>query len=195
MTQPAYSTRFDEAVALAVSSFRHIYRKGSGAPYVTHLLAVTAIVGENGGDEDQMCAAILHDYMEDVPDANEATLRAQFGDRVVDIVIALSDTLEQPKPPWQARKEAYLATLATKSADVKLVSAADKLHNCSCTVQNLRAKGLSTFDLFNGKREGTLWYYRQIVEKLSTGWSHPLLDRLSAEVDAMHAETERLLAG
>jgi len=158
-------------------------------------LAVTGIVGEYGGTEDQMCAAVLHDYMEDVEDADEAALRRQFGDRVVDMVIALSDALEQPKAPWRPRKEAYLASLATKSADVKLISAADKLHNCSCTVQHLRREGLSTFERFNGKREGTLWYYRQIVHKLGVGWSHPLLDLLATEVDLMHTETQRLLGG
>lgn len=189
----AYSNRFDDAVALAVSSFRHIYRKGTGAPYVTHLFAVTALVGENGGDEEQLCAAMLHDYLEDVLDADEDALRVRFGDRVVDMVCALSDTKVHPKPPWRERKEAYLATLASKHPDVKLISAADKLHNCSCTVKNLRTQGLGTYERFNGKRDGTLWYYRQVVEKLGTGWSHPLLERLRVEVDTMHSETKRLL--
>ena len=40
-------------------------RKGTSIPYITHLLAVAAIVGENGGTEDEVVAALLHDAPED----------------------------------------------------------------------------------------------------------------------------------
>ncbi|NOY94347.1 MAG: HD domain-containing protein, partial [Deltaproteobacteria bacterium] len=69
-TDPAYSPRLDAALALAADAFRHIRRKGSGAPYLTHLLSVAASVGEHGGDEDQMIAGLLHDYLEDIEGAS-----------------------------------------------------------------------------------------------------------------------------
>ncbi len=178
----AYSSSFDEAVALAVDAFRPILRKSTRVPYITHLFAVTALVGENGGDEEQMIAAMLHDYLEDIPGATAAELERRFGARVTRIVVALSDTMEHPKPPWRERKEAYLAVLAAKPAEIKLVCAADKLHNCRCIVRDVRTHGPGVFERFRGRHDGTLWYYAELVRALGVGWSHPLLDELREAV-------------
>ena len=107
----AYSDRFDRAVALAVEAFRPVRRKGSRVPYITHLMMVCAIVGEHGGSEDQMIAAVLHDYLEDIEGSSVALLEREFGPQVAEYVLALSDTTTRPKPPWRERKEAYLALL------------------------------------------------------------------------------------
>lgn len=181
----AYSTRLDEAVALAVDSFRDVVRKGSGVPYITHLFAVMVTVGEYGGDEDQMIAAVLHDWLEDIDGSDPEYLRARFGDRVMQMVLALSDTTVRPKPPWRERKERYLAHLAMEPAEVKLISAADKLHNCRTTRRDVRRGGVSTFSRFNGGRDGTLWYFRQVVDRLGVGWTHPVLDELREEVEGL----------
>jgi (p)ppGpp synthase/HD superfamily hydrolase len=80
-------------------------RKGNRVPYLSHLLAVAGLVLENGGDEDQAIAALLHDGPED--QGGEATLieiRERFGTRVADIVAACTDTFVTPKPPWRTRK-------------------------------------------------------------------------------------------
>ena len=189
MTPSAYSPRFDDAVAYAIDSFRHTWRKGTGIPYITHLLAVTALVGEHGGDEDQLIAAVLHDTLEDVRGATEASLAERFGPRVARLVRALSDSTTHPKPPWRSRKEAYLAHLRDAPAEVKLVSAADKLHNCSTIVRDHRQVGDAVFERFTGRRDGTLWYYRQVVVALSHGWDSPLLDELRRSVAELHQAT------
>ncbi len=188
---PAYSRRFDDAVALAVDAFRPVLRKQTTIPYIAHLFSVTALVAEHGGDEDQLCAAVLHDYLEDIdPDGTEA-LAARFGERVARMVVDLSDALEQPKPPWRERKERYLAALAHKHADVKLISAADKLHNLRSTHADVLTQGLSAFHRFQGKVDGTLWYYRAVVDALGTGWSHPLHTVLREELEQLLSEVER----
>lgn len=184
----AYTKRFDEAVAMAVDSFRWTFRKSTTVPYVTHLFSVTALVGEYGGDEDQLIAAVLHDWLEDIPGARVDVLEARFGARVARMVAALSDSTTLPKPPWRARKEAYLAHLAHEPAEVKLISAADKLHNCRTIRRDLRENGLAVFDRFAGKRDGTLWYYESLVPALATGWAHPLLDQLRVEVAGLVAD-------
>ncbi len=189
MTDPAYSPRFDESVALAMDAFRGIYRKGTTIPYVTHLFSVAALVGEHGGDEDQMIAAILHDYLEDVPEADPEHLRQRFGDRVTRMVIALSDSTELPKPPWRDRKEAYLAALPGKADDTKLVSAADKLHNCRSLHEDLLRHGPETYQRFRGGLEGTLWYYQSLVTALGESWSHPILELLALQVARLVADT------
>jgi (p)ppGpp synthase/HD superfamily hydrolase len=184
----AYSNRFDEAVALAVEAFRPVVRKGSGVPYITHLMSVCALVGEAGGDEDQLIAAILHDYLEDIPGASASELERRFGARVARMVGALSDSTGEPKPPWRARKEAYLAHLRHEPDDVRLVSCADKLHNCRSIREDLAERGPEVFERFQGKRDGTLWYYQELVVALSEGWDHPMLRRLAREVEALVRE-------
>lgn len=185
MSDFAYSPRFDAAVALAVEAFRPVYRKSTGIPYVTHLFSVTALVGEYEGDEDQLIAAMLHDYLEDIDPNGASMLRARFGVRVAELVMALSDALEHPKPPWRARKERYLASLRTKPPDVRLVCAADKLHNCRSIRADLQRAGDVVWRRFTGDRDGTLWYYAMLVEALGDGWAHPLLDRLREEVEGL----------
>jgi (p)ppGpp synthase/HD superfamily hydrolase len=188
LDRPAYSPRFDAAVALAVDAFRHTWRKTTPIPYVTHLFSVTALVGEHGGDEDQLVAAMLHDYLEDIDPDGSADLAERFGERVAHMVVALSDALEHPKPPWHERKVRYLAALRGKDADVKLISAADKLHNCRCIRRDLHAEGPIVWKRFRGDRDGTLWYYRAVVDALADGWSSPLLDRLREEVDGLETD-------
>ncbi len=186
MGAPAYSERFDKAMLFTMKAFRYKSRKATPVPYMTHLLAVTALVGEHGGDEDMLIAALLHDYLEDIPHGSEEELRKKFGNRVTDMVLALSDTVVQPKPPWEERKERYLAKLASKAPDVKLISAADKLHNCSTIVRDHRVLGDAIFDRFKPTKEQTCWYYRSCLTQLSVGWDHPILLELSMWVGQLH---------
>jgi len=185
-----YEPRLDEAVAFALDAFRARRRKGTDIPYVTHLLQVMVTVGENGGDEDQLIAAVLHDWLEDIDGADAALLEARWGPRVRSMVVALSDSATHPKPPWKARKLAYLAHLSTALPEVKLVSAADKLHNCRSIRRDLRTVGDAVWSRFSVPREETLWYYGAVVSALAAGWTHRLLDELRYEVDSLRTEAE-----
>lgn len=185
---PAYSEAFDRAVARAVADFRGVRRKGTSIPYVTHLFAVAALVGEHGGDEEQLIAAVLHDWLEDVPGATPAALEAEFGPRVGRLVVGLSDSVGHPKPPWRPRKEAYLAHLREAPAELKLISAADKLHNCWSIRRDLATVGGELWGRFTAGRDGTLWYYDAVAVALGHGWPHPLARQLRAEVDELIRE-------
>jgi len=189
-----YTKRLDDALAFAADAFRHRVRKGSDVAYLTHLLQVMVFVGEHGGDEDQLIAAVLHDYLEDIPGAERATLVARYGEHVARLVEGLSDSVSQPKPPWEERKSAYLAKLRDEPAELKLISAADKLHNARSIVRDLKTHGEELWKRFTGTRDQTLWYYREVVVALGAGWAHPLLEELREEVARMHAEAERLRA-
>jgi hypothetical protein len=184
---PCYSERLDRALVMAAASFRTRVRKGSSIPYVTHLLQVMVTVAEHGGDEDQMIAALLHDYLEDIPGASREHLAEAFGEDVASMVERLSDSTGQPKPPWEPRKRRYLAGLRTETPRVKLISAADKLHNARSILRDFRTIGDEVFDRFAASREQTLWYYRQAVAALGEGWAHPLLDELREVVGTLHA--------
>jgi (p)ppGpp synthase/HD superfamily hydrolase len=156
--------RFDRALLLASSLHRTQTRKESATPYIAHVLAVAALAIENGADEDQAIAALLHDAVEDqggLPTA--ARIRAEFGDRVADLVLGLTDATVVPKPPWAERKQRYLQHLADAPTDLLLVSACDKVHNARSIVEDHAVAGSQLWARFSGGRDGTLWYYRSLA--------------------------------
>ncbi|ROR02950.1 agmatinase [Desulfosoma caldarium] len=172
------SEAFQEALEMAFSLHRRQFRKGTRVPYVSHLLAVAAMVLENGGDEASAIAALLHDAAED--QGGQATLEAirrRFGDRVADLVRSCSDCLESPKPPWQERKEAYLEHLKTASDDAVLISLADKVHNAGTIVADLEREGPGVWDRFQAGKLGTLWYYKALVRCFRRRGLYPQLVR------------------
>lgn len=175
---PCYGRALDDALAFVAEAFRNKTRKGTNIPYLTHLLAVMALVGEHGGSEEQMIAALLHDTLEDIEGISRDDLELRFGGPVADMVVALSDTVEHPKPDWRTRKTRYLARLAQEGCWVKLVSAAVKLHNLQCLLRDLDRHGDKVWKRFNAGREDQLWYYRSVVEALEIGWEDPLLEDL-----------------
>ena len=179
---PCYGRALDDALAFVAGAFRYKVRKGTSTPYLTHLLAVMAIVGEFGGSEEQMIAALLHDALEDLEGVTREDLERRFGGAVRDMVVALSDTTEHPKPDWRTRKTLYLERLAGEGCWVKLVSAADKLHNVQCLIRDLRTHGDKVWTRFNAGREDQVWYYQAAREALAHGWDGPLLDELTETV-------------
>jgi (p)ppGpp synthase/HD superfamily hydrolase len=185
----SYEEKLEEALGYAARVHRDQVRKGSSVPYVTHLLAVAAIVGENGGTEEEVIAALLHDAPEDRGgEARLAEIRERFGDEVADILPGNTDTFEDPKPPWRERKEAYVAHVAHAPRSVRLVSAADKLHNARSVLADLRSLGEDLWPRFNGGKEGTLWYCRPLVEAFEAAGSNPIVE----ELDRVVGELERL---
>jgi (p)ppGpp synthase/HD superfamily hydrolase len=187
-----YSERFDSALVYAHDLHRDHIRKGSGVPYVTHLLGVASIVGENGGTEDQVIAALLHDAIEDcigrVPDIREQ-IQERFGQEVLAIVEACTDSDQVVKAAWRPRKVAYLERLKLKPKDspALLVSKADKLHNLRSIARDYSAVGDELWGRFKGKRDGTLWYYNELVaifEDLAPG---PIQKELRALMDTLNA--------
>jgi (p)ppGpp synthase/HD superfamily hydrolase len=186
------SERFAAALGYAALLHAQQKRKGTEVPYVAHLLAVCAIALEHGASEEEAIAAVLHDAVEDQGGAETAAeIERRFGPAVRAIVEGCTDTDVTPKPPWRARKEAYIAHLASAEPSVLLVSASDKLHNARSIVADLRDLGDALWSRFSGGKEGTLWYYRSLVEAF-----RPRAPRaLVAELDRVVTEMEHLAAG
>jgi (p)ppGpp synthase/HD superfamily hydrolase len=161
--------RFAEALTYAERLHRNQTRKGNDIPYVAHLMAVTATVLEWGGDEDTAIAALLHDAVEDQGGERTALeIRHQFGDRVADLVLHCTDSLtEDPeqKLPWLERKTAYIERLPHAGADAALITAADKLHNITAIIRDVRAHGATTLQRF-AEPGRVVWYYRSVADAL-----------------------------
>lgn len=189
MKPTSYDARLDDALAFVAERFRQKSRKCSPIPYLSHLLAVTALVMEHGGEADEMIAAALHDYLEDIPGASFGELEQRFGANVARLVDALSDSKDatQHKAPWQERKRGYLAHLRNAGHDVKLVSACDKLHNARSIVADQRRAGDEAFCRFNASKDETLWYYREVISALRDGWDHEVVGELESAVSEMHS--------
>jgi|SRR5579863_2212936 len=182
------STRFDDALVFASRLHAKQTRKGTDIPYIAHLLAVASIVLEQGGSEDEAIAALLHDAIEDQGGApTRELIRQRYGENVVEIVDGCTDAEVMPKPPWRARKEAYIGHLVGAPASVRLVSAADKLHNARAILTDYRILGESLWQRFNGGKEGTLWYYRTLVDILRSAGRTPLVDELERVVSELEA--------
>jgi (p)ppGpp synthase/HD superfamily hydrolase len=184
------SERFDAALVLASDLHRDQTRKQTEIPYVAHLLAVTAIVLEHCGDEDQATAALLHDAPED--QGGRTTLdiiRDRFGDRVAGIVEDCTDTFEDPKPEWLPRKIAYLDHLEHQAdAPALLVSAADKLHNLRAIRGDFAHQGDQLWCRFNGRPGQQLWYFQSLARIYAERLPGRLADTFSHEVERFAAE-------
>ncbi len=193
------SERFERAMVYAAQLHAKQRRKGSRVPYVSHLLATAALVLEHGGGEDEAIAALLHDAVEDQGGQKTlAAIRRRFGPIVADIVEGCSDTDVVPKPPWRPRKEAYLAHLRRAPAAVRLVSAADKLHNARTTVADLRLNGASVWERFHAGPGEQLWYYRSLVAIFTRQGPRPLareLERVVTEMAKLAAPRGRAARG
>jgi len=169
MTTPhvVLTSRYAEAVQYASELHADQTRKSTNIAYISHLLGVSSLVLEAGGDEDMAIAALLHDGPED--QGGQATLdeiRARFGDRVAHLVEGCTDSLsEDPedKAPWKERKVAYLDHVKDADDDVLTVSLADKLHNARAIVTDLMISGPETWDRFNATPTEILWYYEGIL--------------------------------
>jgi (p)ppGpp synthase/HD superfamily hydrolase len=181
-----FSRRFERAFAYAARLHTKQFPKGTNRPYIGHLLAVTSMVIQFGGDEDMAIAALLHDEVEDQGGLSRLLeIKRKFGKRVARIVDGCTDACVEPKPPWLERKCEYLKKVAAEPADVQLVSAADKLANARDTLQDVRSEGPRVFERFNGKVEGPLWYYRSIVREFRKAVGKDLVDEHDRVVTAL----------
>ncbi len=171
--------KYTQAVAYANRHHKKQTRKGKDVPYISHLLAVSALVLEAGGDQDQAIGGLLHDVAEDCGGEERlAEIKERFGERVEAIVRGCSDSITsdpEQKALWDVRKPEYLKHLASASADVLIVSAADKLHNSRDTLADINRDGITTLDRFNGKAEGTVAYYTALWVTLSQAGAPILL--------------------
>lgn len=144
-------------------------RKESDIPYVSHLMAVAAMVMEHTQDQDVIAAAFLHDVIEDQSHkykevSLERIIIERFNGRVLSLVQELSETNEDPKPPWMERKIKYLSHMNNASMDAALIAICDKIHNARSTLADLRSIGDKTWDKFNGDKESQIWWYTSLKE-------------------------------
>ncbi|AFY60089.1 HD domain-containing protein [Synechococcus sp. PCC 6312] len=185
--------RYFDALEYAATLHKAQTRKGTDIPYISHLAAVATIAIHYGADEDEAIAALLHDAVEDQGGLQTLDyIRNEFGERVAEIVQACSDSIAdtiqgEEKLPWKDRKLAYLDHIKTASPSVRLVSASDKLHNAQSIRRDYQTLGDELWNRFNAGKEGTLWYYRSLVEAFREHGDSPLLQTLDEVVTELES--------
>ena len=185
--------RFEEALTFAARVHLTQTRKGSDVPYVGHLLGVCSLVIEDGGSEDEVIAALLHDAVEDCggkPMLEQ--IRRRFGDEVARIVDGCTDADVTPKPPWRERKQRYLEHLGDADPSTRRVSAADKLYNARAILGDYLEIGDELWARFKEGEASQLWYYRALAD---TFIELAPDDRLARQLDETVRELERVVAG
>jgi GTP pyrophosphokinase len=181
------TSRFEEAALYALRLHDKQFRKGSEIPYAAHLFSVASIALSHGANEDEAIGALLHDAVEDQGGAPTlAEIHRRFGDAAAAIVEGCTDTDVVPKPPWRARKEAYIAHVRTASPSVRLVSACDKLDNARAVLSDYYVLGESLWGRFKGGKDGTLWYYRELVNAFREAGGGSIVEELDRVVQELH---------
>ena len=186
---PTLTRRFDAAFAYAHETHAAQTRKGTGAPYLGHLMGVASIVLDDGGTEDEAIAALLHDAPEDCggrPRLDD--IRERFGETVAAIVEDCTDSWTEPKAPWTERKRQYAEHARTLPRASLRVSAADKVHNAYAILRDLRDTGEQVWDRFNARPDDILAYYQALVRSYREAGGGRLVDELDRIVRAIARE-------
>jgi (p)ppGpp synthase/HD superfamily hydrolase len=179
--------KYVEAFEFAADVHHDQFRKGTTIAYLSHVMSVSALVLEDGGTEQEAIAGLLHDTIEDGPPTGAAQISDRFGDDVLQLVLACSDDAEgmaRDEHSWRARKTHYVQHLEIAPLGALRVTAADKLHNTRCTVDDLRIEG--EWPKSNACVHQHLWYYATVSEiasrRLPDSRTAAVLDRTVTEL-------------
>ena len=169
----------ERAFALAFALANHWHtghmRKGTEIPYISHLMAVSALVLEYGGTLEQASAALLHDVIEDTDCTIEEIIKL-VGNDVAQIVWECTHVefaeITDKEAKTVAKKTFYLERLLSpdRLAAANLVALCDKTHNIECTVRDWQISGQdkSMFNKFNGGYEIQKNWYTSLANAFDT---------------------------
>jgi hypothetical protein len=203
-----YSPLVEAAIRLAARGHYRQFRKREGevgccgevgaplpadcVPYITHLIGTASILARLGVRDEVLAAAFLHDYLEDVPDADGvATIRRATGPEVLRLVEAVT---EDKRPhldaaaTWETRKREQIDRIAGMPEEAVLVKVADLLHNLMSLLTDLEGNddGRAVWERLNAPPERQLWYYSMVLGAARRRLGqHPLLEALDAAIGSI----------
>lgn len=167
--KPLNTELLDRAIIFAVRAHAGTERRGKGYPYIVHPLEAVEIVSTMTADQELLAAAALHDTVEDT-DVTVEQLRAEFGDRIAELVASESDEMPagmSEEDSWHGRKAAAIARLSKAGHDAKMVALGDKLSNMRAIARDYTVQGDALWNLFHTKeRSEHEWHYRGLADAL-----------------------------
>ena len=159
----------DDAIEFATKAHEGQLRKGTRRPYIVHPIEVADIVSTMTKDEEVICAAVLHDTIEDCRGITKDVLRLRFGERVADMVMQESEDKSQS---WEERKGATIQRLKNASLPVQMIGLADKLSNMRDIDRDYPAAGEQLWTRFRMQsKEALAWYYKEIRDVLAENFA------------------------
>ena len=184
-----WSPRIELAIDTAIEAHGLRRRKAKRGFQTTHVLSVAMIAAGYGFDEDTVVAALLHDTLEDT-ELDPDVILSRFGELVLRMV---RDVSEPPKPTrWRERKETYIEQIRTTPRLGSLaVASADKIHNLTKMLADLKIRGPAFIDAFNTSLEGMIWYHQTLYASMAARWSHPILEEHGRRLDAFVSAASR----
>lgn len=186
-----------KAISASARLHRNQTRKSDGSPYIVHPFSVAVLISEHTEDDIVIAAALLHDVLEDVVGYIEEDMRRDFGDKVTDIVLEVSEdkdpnVKEDKRATWRDRKKKYLTGLETHGPDALLVAVGDKLNNLTSFNDDLEEQGVSLLARFNAGLDEQVWFYGEMVRILQTRLPGELTEALTAQYDRFMKTVETL---
>lgn len=171
------STKIEKAITLALRVHKYQKRKGDAVtPYAVHPIGVALLIARYTQDEDIICAAILHDVLEDT-NYGSRRIRKIFGQKVFRLVKDVSDT--RPNDPWDKRKDAYLKHLNEVSKEACLIACADKINNLRAMESVYKKIGESIWKRFEASKEKKIKFYEDVCRLVGNRFSHPIQRELN----------------
>lgn len=156
------SPKGESALKFAKESHKGQFRKGTRKPYINHCLEVARILHKHGYSEEIVIAGLLHDTVEDT-EATLEDLERLFGEEVSNLVKYVTED-KSPSLSWNERKVMYIKMLTDAPEGAVVISAADKLHNITETLEQWLKVGDAVFLVFNADKENQKWFYRSLTE-------------------------------
>ena len=159
-------------------------RKGIKLPYIVHPFSVAWIVASYTDNEDAICAALMHDTLEDIDGYEYENLKADLGETIADLVNYVTEVKNDEqgnKRPWKIRKEDYLERLKEAPKGSLYISAADKIHNLNSMIEAYKAVGKKSLEEFNDNG-GKFWYYKSCLEIISKNIDSPITKELEETI-------------
>ena len=154
----------DDAMEFATKAHEGQFRKGTRRPYIVHPIEVADIVSTMTKDEEVICAAVLHDTIEDCSGITWDVLKLRFGGRVADMVAQES---EDKTRSWDERKGATVRRLKDEPIEVQMIGLADKLSNMRDIDRDYPVLGDELWRRFRMQSKSALaWYYKGIRDVL-----------------------------
>ena len=155
----------DDAMDFATKAHEGQFRKGTRRPYIVHPIEVADIVSAMTKDEEVICAALLHDTIEDCSGITWDILKLRFGGRVADMVAQES---EDKSLSWEKRKGETISRLRTAPVEVQMIGLADKLSNMRDIDRDYPVMGDELWSRFRMQSKSALaWYYKGIRDVLA----------------------------
>jgi (p)ppGpp synthase/HD superfamily hydrolase len=192
-----YSDRINHALAFAAKHHDRQVRKGTRLPYLTQPANVAIILTRYGQDDRTVVAGILHDVIEDcvresfTREMLEQRIGDKFGIDVLDTVLAVTQRRvddDGVELSTDERRDDYLQRLAASDEAARWVCAADKLHNTSTMLADLRRTidPDTVWSRLAGGREGTLRWFRRVYERLAeVGFEGGIMQELETTIVAL----------